>query len=145
MNKFVTICLLSATTLTLGGCQTIPVVHGGGGVVVQDKESRVAVVFTTGDRRLIHDYYYSRHQAKRGKGKKRMPPGLAKREHLPPGLAKREHLPPGLSGRSLPHELERQLSPLPQGVSRVRIGAQIVLIDDNSRVVLDVIKDIPLD
>lgn len=141
--------LVLAVPLLLWGCQANPVVHGQGSVVMDDGHTRVAVVFSDSDRRHIHDYYDARYQEKhrhrKGKPRKSLPPGLAKRDKLPPGLAKRDRLPPGLSGRPLPHELERHLSELPPGVVRVRIGTQIVLMNEHTRVVLDVIKDIPLD
>jgi hypothetical protein len=142
--------LLSAVLPTITGCQGRPVVHGQGSVVIHDGATRVAVVFSDVDRRHIHDYYHSRYQQRhrydrRKTHVKRLPPGLARREQLPPGLAKRDRLPPGLSGERLPHALESRLSPLPAGVVRLRIGTELVLMDQHTRVVLDVIKDIPLD
>ncbi len=72
-----------------------------------------------------------------------MPPGLAKRGgNLPPGLAKRDTLPPGLEGRALPADLEAQLTPLPNTYVRMRIGADLVLLDRNTRIVFDIIYDI---
>lgn len=135
--------------LILAGCVAAPA-HTSGRVVVQDQNTRVEVVFNDHDRRLIHHYYQERyrHQYQNGRGKKGLPPGLAKREQLPPGLRKQivrnGHLPPGLETRALPHELERQLSALPEGYVRLRIGSDIVLMDGRSRVILDVVKDIPL-
>jgi hypothetical protein len=134
----------------ISGCYGRPVVHGEGRVVIHDGSSRVAVVFSDSDRRHIHDYYQARYQKrhryyKRNKGGKRLPPGLARREQLPPGLAKRDRLPPGLSGQHLPYALEQRLSPLPAGVIRIRIGTELVLMDEHTRVVFDMIKDIPLE
>ncbi len=144
--------LLALVSLILTGCQGSPMVHARGGVVIHDGSTRVSIVFSDRDRQHIHNYYEERYQKhhrhykdKEGKGRKGLPPGLAKREHLPPGLAKRERLPPGLSVYHLPDELEHRLSRLPEGVIRVRIGTAIVLMDERTRVVLDVIKDIPLD
>ena len=153
MRKLVALSLLLiATTVALSGCQTRPVVHGHGSVVIHDGPARVAIVFSDSDRRHIHHYYEERYRkhhrhykGKKSKGRKGLPPGLAKREHLPPGLAKRDRLPPGLSGYHLPDDLEHRLSRVPEGVVRVRIGTEIVLMDERTRVVLDVIKDIPLD
>ena len=151
MNKRAIVALMAASVLVLvSGCQVRPAVHGHGSAVVKDGPVTVAVVFSDHDRRLIHNYYHERYQErqrhkKKGKGRKGLPPGLAKREQLPPGLAKRDRLPPGLSGQRLPHELERKLSRLPEGVVRVRIGTDIVLMDGRTRVVLDMVKDIPID
>jgi Ni/Co efflux regulator RcnB len=122
----------------LAACQVAPVRTSGSVDVVTD-HARVRVVFTDHDREVIHHYYSrARH--------KRLPPGLAKRKRLPPGLEKQlvrhGRLPPGLEGRYLPVELERQLEPLPSGYARIRVGTKIVLIDNRTRVVLDVISDI---
>ena len=150
MKKIIGIGLLiAAASLVISGCQVRPAVHARGSVVVHDGPVSVAVVFSDGDRRHIHNYYEERYRHHKGKkdkkGRKGLPPGLAKRDHLPPGLAKRDRLPPGLSGQRLPHELDRRLSRLPAGVIRVRIGTELVLMDERTRVVLDVITDIPLD
>lgn len=118
----------------VGGCATYPSTSGR--VVVQDENSRVEVVFSDRDRRLIREYYH-RHQ---------LPPGLAKRSSLPPGLQKqvqrRGQLPPGLRGERLPDELDVTLSSLPEGYVRLRVGVDVVLMNTRTRVIVDVIKDI---
>lgn len=110
--------------------------HAGGAIAIQDKDTRIDVVFGDQDRRVIHDYY-RRHRAKG------LPPGLAKRSKLPPGIAKQlaraDRLPPDVHGRRLPRELERRLPRLPDGYARVRIGTDIVLLDVGTRVVVDVV------
>lgn len=117
------------------GCATHAATSGR--VVLQDGNSQVAVSFNERDRALIHDYY--------GKHKKKMPPGLAKRQgKLPPGLAKRETLPPGLQREQLPVDLERQLTPLPSGYVRVRVNHDIVLMDNRTRVVVDVVGGVAI-
>lgn len=159
--------LLVAASLAISGCQVRPAVHARGSVVIHDGPATVAVVFSDRERRHVHDYYRERERerdhdrydeyeerdyrkgkkykkGKKGNGRKGLPPGLAKRDHLPPGLAKRDRLPPGLRTQRLPRDLERRLSPLPSGVIRVRIGTELVLMNERTRVVLDVIKDIPL-
>lgn len=117
----------------VAGCATYPGTSGR--VVVHDKNTHVEVAFSDRDRSLIREYYH-RH----------LPPGLAKRSSLPPGLQKqvqrRGHLPPGLEGKSLPHELEVQLSSLPEGYVRLRVGVDVVLMNTHTRVVVDVVKDI---
>ena len=111
-----------------------------GGVVLADDDTSVSVVFSDNDRGHIQDYYHKK------KKKKHMPPGLAKRDRLPPGLEKQLHergkLPPGLEGRSLPDDLERKLSRVPEGYMRVVVGGDIVLMNKKTRVVVDIIKDI---
>ena len=134
---------MAGAAVVLGGCVGQPTVYGQGGVVVHDDHSSVALFFSDSDRRHIHDYYHDHHHYYQRY--KPLPPGLAKREHLPPGLAKKQPLPPGIYGYRLPHELDRRLSSLPEGIIRLRIGSDIVLMDGHTRVILDVIKDIPFD
>jgi hypothetical protein len=102
-----------------------------GRVSIQDRDTRVDLAFSDQERHLIHDYY-----------RRNLPPGLAKRSRLPPGLAKRSTLPPGLSGDRLPKDLESRLSRLPDGYVRLRVGADVVLMNARTRVVFDIVKDI---
>ena len=105
-----------------------------GRVVLKDDTATVDVRFSDRDRELIENYFRPK------KGRKGLPPGLAKRgDNLPPGLAKRDKLPPGLSGEPLPRDLESRLSPLSDTYVRVRIGGDIVLMDGRTRVIFDVI------
>lgn len=136
--------------LMLSGCMGEPV-RSSGRVVVQDENVRVEVAFNDQDRQRIRKYYESRQQGQHPGDrphKNGLPPGLAKREQLPPGLQKQVEkngtLPPGLEGRPLPPELERELSSVPPGYVRVRVGADVVLMDGKTRVIVDVIKDLPL-
>jgi len=123
----------------LAGCVTTPRVESGG-VEIETDDMRAVIVFSDSDRARILDHY-----RKTGKSKK-MPPGLAKRDRLPPGLqrhiAKYGKLPPGLEGRRLAPELERALSRLPAGFVRLQVGGDIVLLNEKTRVVLDVIWDV---
>ncbi|WP_127477262.1 hypothetical protein [Sulfurivermis fontis] len=135
--------------LTLSGCVLEPV-RTSGRVVVQDENTRVEVAFNEQDRRRIREYYEARQRQHTGNKphKNGLPPGLAKREQLPPGLQKQVEkngtLPPGLQTRSLPPELERELSPVPPGYVRVEVGADVVLMNGKTRVIVDVVKDLPL-
>src|SRR5581483_4302657 len=96
---------------------------------------RVAVSLNEHDRAVIEEYY--------AHGRRSLPPGLAKRRGgLPPGIAKRDKLPPGLDREPLPAELERRLTPLPGGYVRVRVGADIVLLEERTHVVVDAIYDV---
>ncbi len=76
-----------------------------------------------------------------------LPPGLAKRDRLPPGLEKqlreRGTLPPGLQKRvqPLPFDLERQLRRLPTGYRRVVIGRHVILMNDKTATIYDIIRD----
>lgn len=129
------VLMIAMVAASLGGCATH--VMTSGRVVVKDDRYVVDVSFTDHDRKVIREYY-------RGLGKrKKTPPGLAKRGNdLPPGLVKRDVLPPGLQGRALPGALESRLTPLSDPYVRVRIGTDIVLLDRNTRVIVDVIYNV---
>jgi hypothetical protein len=132
MSRYFALLLLAGF---LTGCATQAATSGR--IVIQDRSTQVAVTINERDRALIQDYY--------GNKRKTTPPGLAKRQgNLPPGLAKRDTLPPGLQRESLPPELERQLTALPNGYVRVRVGQDVVLLDNRTRVVLDVIYGVAI-
>lgn len=103
--------------------------------------------FIDDDRGVVRNFYTQNPSS--------LPPGLAKRGgNLPPGLAKRGgNLPPGLSrGQEvtseydehllpLPKELEIRLPPPPHEVIRRILGHDIVMIDKQTKKVLDVMRD----
>ncbi len=76
-----------------------------------------------------------------------LPPGLAKRDRLPPGLEKqlreRGKLPPGLEKKlqPLPPELERQLRVLPTGYRRVAIGSHVILMNEKTALIYDIVRN----
>ena len=78
---------------------------------------------------------------------KGLPPGLAKRDKLPPGLERqlreRGTLPPGLQKKiqPLPPELEKQLRILPTGWRRVVIAGNVVMMNEKTAVVYDIIRN----
>lgn len=122
--------LLAVLVVAASGCAYN--VATSGRVVLKDDNTVVDIRFSDRDRAFIREYY------DRGKKKKGLPPGLAKRGgNLPPGLAKRDKLPPGLRGDPLPTELEQRLSPLPSSYVRLKVGQDFVLMDRKTRVVLD--------
>ena len=77
-----------------------------------------------------------------------LPPGLAKRETLPPWLQrqlkKNGTLPPGLQKRvqPLPKDLAGSLPELPTGLRRGIIGNVLVLIEENSDKIIDMVAKI---
>jgi Ni/Co efflux regulator RcnB len=141
LKRLLSICLILLLS-GMTGCNAIPTVNSGS-IEVGNENMRVSVAFNDHDRKKIKNYYKHSRKAKKSK---KMPPGLAKREKLPPGLQKHieKHgqLPPGLHKRSLPVDLERELSPLPKGYVRVKVGGDVVLVDEKTRVVVDVIWDV---
>jgi hypothetical protein len=114
------------------------------------------IVLSEIEKRIIKDYYDASSTgrandkedgAKKKKGKGgTMPPGLAKRSDLPPGLARQLErngtLPPGLAKRDLPAELESRLPKRSSSQRRVVIDRDVVLIEEASGLVLDVLKDV---
>lgn len=76
-----------------------------------------------------------------------LPPGLAKRDRLPPGLEKqlreRGTLPPGLQKKvqPLPFDLERQLHRLPTGYQRVAIGGNVILMNEKTSTIYDIVRN----
>lgn len=111
----------------------------------------VHAAFTATERQVMERYFGGHdgeqqatrsHEYKKGKGKgkKGLPPGLAKKGKLPPGLAKRETLPPGLSRQPLPADLARELPPLRQGLERVIVDGSVVLIEQATGTVLDILE-----
>lgn len=142
VDQRISLCLVILITLLSSGCVTLKDTFGvrRGEVKVRTKDGYVKVVFSDRDKEAIRNYY-----TKKWKHKK-MPPGLAKRDTLPPGLQKRldvgDSLPPGLEKRGLSHELEKVLSPLPKGYIRLKIGGDIIIMNQKTEVVVDILKDI---
>jgi hypothetical protein len=138
---FIRTYMISCVVLSVffAGCMTTPTVDSGE-VAIETEDMRVVMVFSDNDRSRIREYY-----SKTGESKT-VPPGLAKKKKLPPGLQKHieknGQLPPGLEGRRLSSGLERNLSRLPAGFVRLQVGGDIVLLNEKTRVVLDVIWDV---
>ncbi len=97
------------------------------------------IVFTPQERSIVTQWFRGQRSG--------LPPGLAKRDRLPPGLEKhleeRGTLPPGLQKKvsPLPSDLERQLTPLPTGYRRVVIGGNVILMNDRTSLVYDIIRN----
>ncbi len=115
----------------------------------------IEAIFDAIERRIIEDFFGYRareaadqddHATGNGKHGKGLPPGLAKRSDLPPGLAmqleRNGTLPPGLAKRDLPPELEARLRPLPAGLRRVIVGSDVVLVNEVTNTVLDIIRNV---
>jgi hypothetical protein len=112
-----------------------------------EKDDNVAEViaarfFSALERKLIAEYFGEQWTIAERKGS--LPPGLAKRDSLPPGLQKQlirnGKLPPGLAKRDLPNDLLKRLGTPPKGTQRYIVGADIILVDLATNVLLDVIK-----
>lgn len=110
------------------GCGAYAVTSGR----VAIREDRGALPFSERDRAIIVEYF-------RAHPSKKTPPGLTKREKLPPGLGKRDTLLPGLQGRPLPRDLESRLTVLPSTQVRILLGHDVLLIQRDSRLILDIL------
>ncbi len=99
-------------------------------------------VFGDSQEAIIRDWFSNR------KNLEGLPPGLAKREELPAGLKRQMKrngsLPPGLEKHlhPLPLDLEDLLPELSEGVVRVIIGVDIVLLDKTSNLILDIVGEV---
>lgn len=121
----------------------------------------VRISFGDNDQRVIREYYEKqsvrsdREEPRggkgrgHGKGRKDLPPGLAKQGKLPPGIRKQIErgaiLPPDIEkeAQPLPRELELRLAPLSSSNQvRVTIGADILILDKQTRKVVDVMRDV---
>jgi hypothetical protein len=107
----------------------------------RDDQGRGRPIFRKRDREIIIEFYRS-HLSN-------LPPGLAKRNgNLPPGLEKHLErngtLPPGLQKRvePFPRELEIRLPRLPVIYRRGRIGSDVIIFNNRTGAVLDVIRDV---
>ena len=95
------------------------------------------------DQERIIRAWFSSHYDRRN-----LPPGLAKRESLPPGLERQLQrngtLPPGLQKRMepLPIALEQQLPILSIGIRRVVISGNVVLMEEATSRILDLIRGV---
>lgn len=105
------------------------------------KQSRDPRVFSHRDRNAIRDHYRADRSG--------LPPGLAKRNgNLPPGLRKQLQrngtLPPGLQQRIQPlsRDIERRLRPLDYGYSRGILGQDVVIVEDRTQRIIDIIRDV---
>ena len=96
-------------------------------------------VFTVQERTIVTNWFATNRSG--------LPPGLAKRDRLPPGLEKqlreRGTLPPGLQKKiqPLPMALERQLTVLPTGYRRVVIGNFVILMNERTSLIYDIIRN----
>jgi hypothetical protein len=99
-------------------------------------------VFGEGQEATIRAWFSSK------KNLEGLPPGLAKRERLPAGLERQlkqnGSLPPGLEKRvhPFPGELGKLLPELPKGIIRVVIGVDILLLDETSNTILDIVREV---
>lgn len=88
-------------------------------------------IFGENDREIIQRYVKDR-----GIKTKRLPPGIAK------NLERGKPLPPGIAKRGLPADLNRQLPSLRDGLERIIVGDDVTIIEEGTRVVVDILRDV---
>lgn len=126
MFATVALLLLGAVTVAGGqkgrGKQKPAVQHTESG----DTHLAASVTFTSGEVRVIRDYYAPRYRS--------LPPGLQKK------IARGGQLPPGWRKKlqPFPVEVERHLGPLPRDYGRGVIDGHAVIYNTRSQVVIDV-------
>ena len=86
----------------------------------------VSAVFGEKDTKIIHDYYGA----------------LNKKKQEQQHKAKEKCLPPGLEKKRLPGDLNKRLSPVPKGYKRLTVGRDVVLVDERTQVIVDILTDI---
>lgn len=125
----------------LMGCASLKDTVHFGSLEISNDNTYVKVTFSDRDKIKIKEYY-----SLGRKGKKKIPPGLAKKGNIPPGLQKRlacnQKLPPGFQKKVLPSELEKELTALPQGYGRFKIGADVVIMDQKTNIIVDIVYGI---
>ena len=118
--------------------------NGRGGRANSATEPRgtvdIDIVFGSDEVRLIRQWFGH------GPNLEGLPPGLAKRETLPPGLQRQLYrngtLPPGLQNKvhHLPLDLEGRLPSKRAGLSRIVIGDSVILIEETTRLIMDIVS-----
>lgn len=90
-------------------------------------------VLNDDERRIIRNYF-GEHPKAAGKVKE-LPPGIRKK------IARGGTMPPGIAKQVLPDGLHRQL-PQRDGYDYEIVGNDVVLVEDATRVIVDVLRDV---
>lgn len=100
----------------------------------------VRVEFGHDEIAIIHDYYRDNkdHHGNKNKGKKSLPPGIAK------NLQQGKPLPPGIAKQALPSGLIDRLPAAPSGYERIVVGGKVLLVEIATQVIHDILEDIVL-
>ena len=137
--QFVASSVAAAVLIAGMGCVSVPGTSSSTTVVHRSSNAQVALVFVDDDRSDIQNYYHHHNAMKKAKkvkkGRKESPKHIKK-------YKRREHLPVDVPGHRLPQDLELRLVVLPDGYMRVRVGADVLLIDSRTRLIVDIVKDV---
>jgi hypothetical protein len=111
-------------------------------VRISSPASSLFAGFGEDERRLITDWFHDSNNVNT------LPPALAKQERLAPALQKQltrnATLPLGLERKSqpLPRALETRLPRLPAGRRRVVVGGNVILLDESTSMIVDIIPSV---
>lgn len=129
MTRLIAASFTIALLLVLGA----PTAEADIGVQVEFSSKEIATI-----RAYYRDHQPARHGKKKGKGRKGLPPGIAK------NLRRGKPLPPGIAKQALPEGLVRLLPPVPRGYERVILDGKVLLVEVATQVIHDVLEDIIL-
>jgi hypothetical protein len=107
-------------------------------------EVGVHVEFTDLEVSAIRAYFRANDESRQGKS-----PGKGKgRKSLPPGIAKNlqrgKPLPPGIAKQHLPGGLVQLLPAAPRGYERIIVDGKVLLVEVATQIVHDVLEDLIL-
>jgi len=96
----------------------------------RDVRVALAAGFSTRDRLTIEEYFDKQRGAQ------------SRRELLPAGFMTNDRLPASIQGQLLPRSLESRLTVLPDAYVRLQVGRDVLLMERESRVVLDLLRGV---
>ncbi|HEX2138446.1 MAG TPA: anti-virulence regulator CigR family protein [Woeseiaceae bacterium] len=100
----------------------------------------VEVQFDGGEAETIRAWFDDHgFEGNRGKGRKALPPGIAK------NLRRGKPLPPGIAKQALPADLVSRLPPVREGYERVIVDGKVLLVEVATQIIHDVLVDVILD
>jgi hypothetical protein len=109
---------------------SVPVPANNARPAKRDTRVAMATGFSTRDRLSIEEYFEKQRSAQ------------ARQESLPASFAVHDRLPANIQGQSLPRALESRLTVLPDAYVRLQVGRDVLLMERDSRVVLDLLRDV---
>jgi hypothetical protein len=112
---------------------TAPAGSADFGAIIAFSDKEISTI-----RAYYQDHGPKKGDKKKGKGRKGLPPGIAK------NLRRGKPLPPGIAKQALPDGLVRLLPPVPRGYERVILDGKVILVEVATQVIHDILEDIVL-
>lgn len=117
---------------------TVLVCIGGASPFAADLSLEVG--FSGGEVDMIRAWYREHeHEGDHKKGRKALPPGIAK------NLQRGKALPPGIAKQVLPAGLIGRLPPVREGYERLIVDGKVLLVEVATQIIHDVLADVILD